>query len=166
MANPFILPISSGSGGGGGPGTAPASVSTGIVWVVNSSQTSGSYANGLRYVPLSSGASDWFEFQVQAARTGTFSIEIVAAMSAADTDVINLRIDTAVIDVGDDPNTTMTMGTPFDVTVPNSTDTFVVTSADDASLSFSVVENRINIVRVTRLDSAHAGELRIIELRG
>ena len=144
--------------------TATVSIIGGI-WVIDSSELSSTYPNGLRYVPLVSGGTDTVEFQFAVGTTGTLNLHLIYAMSGASANDITLRVDTLVLGDSGVPSTAMTAGTPFDVTPGNDVNIHWVTQADSGDLSLAVTAGDTIRVLITRTDATHPGDMRITELR-
>ena len=150
-------------GDGGAWSQPPGSKASTQIWVVGSSVVGSSFANGIRYYPLASGASDFVEFQVVA--SSRFTLELVYAMSSASASLPILRVDSLVLSEGEDPTTALTAGTPFTINPGNDVLLHTTTGLESADLSLAASEKDLVMIRITRTDAAHPGDLRLIEVR-
>lgn len=140
-----------------------SSTSGGNIWVVDSSQVGSELSNGIPYIPLTSGGNDTIEFQI--VTDANAELEIKYVMSSAAADDITLRIDTIILNDDDDPSTALIAGTAFDVTPGNNVNMHTITSADSSDLSLTITEGSLAYIKITRTDSAHAGDVRILNVR-
>lgn len=162
------------TGGGGGVGpagpTGPTSGAGATVWAVNSSQVSSVFGGNtvLRYVPLLHGNSDFVEFQLLPANTGTMNVAILYAMSSASANNVRVRIDRLSVAVGGDPTTALTNGTATTITPGSDTLLHSLTNSTDTDLAISVTAGIPLYIRLTRLGAdvadTHTGDMRVVDV--
>jgi hypothetical protein len=145
----------------------PGGGTGGIVEVVASSQVTSIYANGVSFTPLVKALDDTIEFQFRAAATGTFGVNILYAMSAANGGDVQLRADVGVIALGVAPSTALTAGTPFVFTPGNDVLMHLISDALSTDLSIAASSGDLIRVAITRVDGApdtHTGDLRAVQV--
>lgn len=146
----------------------PAGSSRSTIGVVDASQSSSIFANGIRYVPMKHLENDYVAFQVVASVSGTFNVIIHYAMSSATTANLRLRLDINVITPGSNPAQSITTGTAFTLGTINDVLDHQLTSSTSDDFSFAVTVNSKVYVYLTRLgndpDDTHTGDFRITEI--
>ncbi len=155
--------------GGGGSGGASTPQSVGTIWVVNSTNASSAYANGLRYIKMIDGATEFVEFQFLSVVTGNVTFVFSYAMSSATANSVRLRFDSLIVTAGGNPTTAVTTGTAFTVTPGSNVLVQEVDSGDSANLTLAVTAGDIVYGYLTRLGTdgadTHTGDFRLIDIR-
>jgi len=140
-----------------------------MVWVAAGTASSSVYNNGLRYVPLRNAQTDEIEFQFVCASSGSLETIIYYAMSAANAGGIRLQFDSLAVGIGDDPNTTPTLGSAFTITPGSNTTIHSASQTESSTLLLSADVGDLVYCRLTRSGSdaadTHTGDLRLIEIR-
>jgi len=142
----------------------------GAVWVANASATSSVFSNSsIRYTPLVDAANNYVEFQFIAPKSGRQDVSVVYAMSAAQSNAVNLRVDYVALSASGDPTSALTSGTATNVTVTNDVLIHTLTSSTVGDLAIAATEGDVVMCRVNRIGGAagdtHTGDLRIIDAR-
>lgn len=147
---------SSGAGGGGSQS----------VWYFNSNIASSAYAAGTPYVPLAKNATEqYITFDLVAPQTGTLTLTLVYAMSAANSGDIALELDYKKSAVGDDPNAALTTQSSF--TFTPGTVTTVLTKTH-ATMALSATAGDHFFFKLTRKNIAgdtHTGTVNVLGMR-
>ena len=135
------------------------------VEVVEASQPSALLANGVRYVPLVKGETDWVQFQfLVPAFVSTVTLHVHYHMSAANAGDVELHLDTLAVSPTDDPTAALVGGDEFVVTPGNDVLMHVISDGDDASLAIDVMPGDLLICKLQRTadtQDTHTGDVRI-----
>lgn len=154
-----------GSGGGGGSTTATV---VGDLEFVTTTNSSGTLANGARYVPLNNGSVDTMTFQFVAPSTATFDVQVSYSMSAANAGDIEMRLDYIAIGAGEDPAGTLATGTEFVVAPGNDTNVHLLNVDSSANMGVVATAGDLVICTLTRTNDAadtHTGDMRVYRVR-
>lgn len=132
---------------------------------LSSLQANSVYASGLSYIPLAKNATEqYIQFQFLARRTGTLSIYVTYAMSAANTGDVVLRDERLAVGSGEDPNGALATGQTYTFTPGNDANLKEVTCATLLSVS----QGEIVTVKLTRRNVAgdtHTGTFNVIGVK-
>lgn len=139
----------------------------GSIWVVDSSQDSSELANGVTYVPMFHGNSDWIKYQFRASVTRTVKFYFPYVMSSSSGNDVRFRMDSLAVSDGSSPAAAVTTGTAFTVTPGDDVNQHTLSKADSADLTLSVTAGQLLYFKLFRLGAAgedtHLGELRMME---
>jgi hypothetical protein len=137
-------------------------------WVITGSAAGSAYANNLTYTPFEQGAADTIELEFVSSITGSLEVEMLYAMSVANTGDVSLQLDYLVLGTGDDPTTSITTQTAFTITPGNDALLHTVSSADDSSMLIDVTAGDSVYIKITRptASDTHTGDMRAIRIRG
>ena len=156
---------SQGSGGGGSSSGAGGGGSQ-TVWYFNSNIASSAYAAGTPYVPLAKNATEQYvTFDIVAPATGTLTLTILYAMSAANSGDVALELDYCKTAVGGDPNAAITSQASFTFT-PGAVTTML--SKTHATLALAVTAADHLFLKLSRKNVAgdtHTGSMNILAIR-
>lgn len=153
-------------GTGGGSSTGAGGGGSQTVWYFNSNVVSSAYAAGTPYVPLAKNATEQYvTFDLVAPSTGTLTMTLIYAMSAALSGDVALELDYKKSAVGDDPNAAITTQPSFTFT-PGAVST--VLNKTHATFAIAVTAGDHLFVKITRKNVAgdtHTGTVNVLGVR-
>ena len=123
-------------------------------------------AGGARYIPLTQGATDTLEMQCAVPKTGSASVVVIYAMSAANGGNVELYLNRRLSSSDADYDATVTSGTQFTVTPGSNTTLKALTSAASSDLAFSVTEGQLLYLKLGRTADAqdtHTGDMYVFQ---
>jgi hypothetical protein len=138
------------------------------IWVVESSQSSSAYPNGLSYVPFITGSGDYADFQFSSARAGSIGINFDYAMSVANGGDIELRLDFLRLSAGISPTGSLSTQTAFTITPGNDADIHVLSHSMDYTLRLTSSYGDYFLCKLTRttgVNDTHTGDMRLLSVR-
>jgi len=135
---------------------------------VEASQPSALLANGVRYVPLIEGNTDYIQFQFPVPPTiVSLKIHVAYHMSAANAGDVELHLDSRAFSVGSDPTQALTVGASFVVTPGNNVLVHVVDDTSHATFTQAVAPGDILVCKLQRTNGGpdtHNADMRVTSI--